>query len=112
MISYSIVCHCSTAPLLVILYMHVYIRLVIDTCLCIQYVNRVYLVTDDSWLSLTYEELDQLLEGYQTDKAAAKDSTADADTDSKFDPSVLVESMSAFIDKKSNLLTGVEAPNR
>ncbi|XP_067935926.1 protein ecdysoneless homolog isoform X2 [Watersipora subatra] len=64
---------------------------------------------DDSWLSMTYAELDQLLEEYHTDKPSAVPSLNKKPT-AEFDTQQIANSMNAFINKQSNILSGAELP--
>lgn len=59
---------------------------------------------DDSWLYMTYEDLDELLADFS---GGGKSSASQP-----FDPSIVADSMNSFISKQSNLLSGVEPPNR
>ena len=54
---------------------------------------------------MTYDELDNLLEGYVN---TGNEETSDIN----FDPSQITDSMSAFISKQSSILKGAEVPNR
>lgn len=49
---------------------------------------------------MTFEQLDDMLAEYGAGKS------------NQFNPSQVVDTMSAFINKESNILTGVKVPNR
>ena len=59
---------------------------------------------------MTYDELDQILEDYSDSTKSLAD--FDVKPSADFDPTQLTDSMSAFINKQSNILSGAKLPNR
>lgn len=58
---------------------------------------------------MTYAELDEMLGEYGGTAGLGADNSA---SEASFDPSSLTESMSAFINKQSNILSGAKLPDR